>query len=70
MIYYKILLTNIYPLIKENFLLEIRQILNYLKMNNIEFPNLKYLFLIKKILSKNNIEEFSEQYIINQLTKN
>ena len=67
---YKILLTNIYPLIKENFLLEIRQILNYLKMNNIEFPNLKYLFLIKKILSKNNIEEFSEQYIINQLTKN
>ena len=67
---YKILLTNIYPLIKENFLLEIRQILNYLKMNNIEFPNLKFLFLIKKILSKNNIEEFSEQYIINQLTKN
>ena len=67
---YKILLSNIFPLVKENFMLEIRQILNYLKTNNIEFPNLKYLFLIKKILSKNKIDELNEQNIINKITKN
>ena len=67
---YKILLSNIFPLVKENFMLEIRQILNYLKTNNIEFPNLKYLFLIKKLLSKNKIDELNEQNIINKITKN
>ena len=68
---YKILLTNIFPIIRNNFLLEVKQILFFFNNNSIDIPNSEiYFSFIKKILIKNKINEKNEDEIVNKITKN
>ena len=70
---FKILLCNIFPLIKRNFYFLVKQILNNLFLKNeknIIFSELLYLRKINQIIEKNLKEELSEEEIVKELVDN